>query len=88
MKNQRLIERKQELKDIAKRIKERTNRWYEPSDFRFKHIAYCMARGRSYKEIENKVHNHNIISDYKWQEINKDIDYLREGFNEDVRISA
>lgn len=88
MKNQRLLERKEELKQIAQRIKTRTNRWFEPTEFRFKHIAYCMARGRDYLQIEQKVHEHNIISEYKWKEINKDIEFLKEGWNEDVCVSA
>ena len=28
---------------------------YESDTFRYKHVAYCMARGRKYEEIEPKV---------------------------------
>ena len=83
MKNQRLAERKEELKDLALYIK-KNKPTYKSEAFRFLHIAYCMARGRDYLEIEQKTHEHNKISEYKWKQINSDIAYLREGFNEDV----
>lgn len=83
MKNQRLAERKQELKELAAYIK-RNKPTYKSEEFRFKHIAYCMARGKEYNQIEQKTHEHNKISDWKWESINKDIAYLKEGFNEDV----
>jgi len=92
MKNQRLLERKLELKELTKKIREDKRAHGSPSmysdSFRYSHIAYCMARGRSYEQIENKVHEHNVISDWRWESINKDIEYLREGFNEDVCVSA
>jgi hypothetical protein len=84
MKNLKLAERKQELKDLTVQIKK--NKPTHLSEiFRFRHIAYCMVRGRTYEQIEQKTHEHNIISDYRWQIINKDINELKEGFNEDVR---
>jgi hypothetical protein len=83
MKNLKLAERKQELKDLTLQIK-KNKPTYLSEVFRFKHIAYCMARGRTYEQIEQKTHEHNVISDYRWQAINKDIAELKEGFNEDV----
>ena len=89
MKNQRLAERKQELKELTLDIrKAKPYSDYLSHQFRYKHIAYCMARGRSYEQIESKVHEHNIISKYDWERINSDIDYLKEGFCEDVCASA
>ena len=88
MKNLKLVERKQELKELAAFIKRNKPCSWKSEEFRFKHLAYCMAKGREYLEIEQKVHEHNIISDYRWESINQDIANLREGFNEDVYISA
>ncbi len=93
MKNQRLLERKQELKKLAKDGREYRRRngcgWTPYSDkARFKHIAYCIARGRKYLEIERKTREDNFICEYKWEIINKDIAELQEGSNEDVYISA
>jgi hypothetical protein len=93
MKNQRLQERKEELKQLAldgrKFRRENGCGWTPYSDqARYKHIAYCMARGRDYLEIENKVHDCNKISSWRWETINKDIEYLKEGFDEDVCASA
>lgn len=89
MKNQRLAERKQELKEIALDIREDKRKYGWPAcrseEYRFKHIAYCMARGRKYEEIERKTHEHKKISKYQWEKLNSDISYLQEGFNEDVR---
>jgi hypothetical protein len=83
MKNLRLAERKQELKDLTVQIKK--NKPTHLSEiFRFRHIAYCMARGRTYEQIEQKTHEHNIISEFRWASINKDIADLKEGFNENV----
>lgn len=82
MKNQRLVERKQTLKELARGSKK------DSYCYRHQHIAYCMARGRKYLEIENKVHDHNILSKWEWERLNEDIAYLKEGFNEDVHISA
>ena len=87
MKNQRLIQRKEELKELASYIK-KNKPTHKSEEFRFKHIAYCMARGRSYEQIENKVHEHNIISKYRWEIINKDIEFLSEGFCEDVHSDS
>ena len=93
MKNQRLAERKQELKELALKGRAERKEWGSgPTSYsesaRFKHIAYCMARGKDYLQIEQKVHEHNEISDWKWETIDKDIAFLKEGFNEDVCISA
>lgn len=93
MKNQRLFERKQELKELTlKGRAERKEYGSGPTSYsesaRFKHIAYCMARGRSYEQIELYTHPHNRISDYRWESINKDIEFLKGGFSEDVCVSA
>ena len=94
MKNQRLAERKQQLKELAAQIKQdkidfgRGSTQWESEMFRFQHIAYCMARGRSYEQIEQKTHEHNKISKYRWESINNDIAYLKEGFNEDVHTGS
>lgn len=80
MKNLKLATRKQELKELAAYIK--ANKPTHLSEtFRFKHIAYCMARGRSYEQIEQKTHDHNAIPEWRWQSIKKDIAELQEGFN-------
>jgi len=93
MKNTRLFNRKQEIKQLAldgRAYRSKNGCGWTPyqEEARFKHIAYCMAKGRDYKQIELKVHEHNIISEYEWEAINKDIEFLKEGFNEDVCISA
>ncbi len=93
MKNLKLHERKQELKQLtfdgrAYRCKNGSGWTPYTDEARYKHIAYCMAKGRTYEQIEQKVHDHNIISDWKWESINKDIARLQEGFNEDVCTSA
>jgi hypothetical protein len=93
MKNKRLQERKDELKSLA--LQGRNYRknfgcgWTPYTDeARYKHIAYCMARGKEYKQIEQKVSDEKFISPYTWERIYEDIAYLKEGFNEDVRVSA
>lgn len=93
MKNQRLFERKQELKELTlKGRAERKEYGSGPTSYsetaRFKHIAYCMAKGRKYEQIEQKTHEHNKISKYRWESIEKDIAFLKEGFNEDVHLGA
>jgi hypothetical protein len=93
MKNTRILERKEELKQLAKQIREVKRefgygQWSESERYRFLHIAYCMARGRSYEQIEQKTHEHNKICKYRWEKINEDIAYLKEGWNEDVCASA
>ena len=93
MRNQRLLERKLELKELT--LKGRAYRQENGSGdtpyteiARFKHIAYCMAKGTPYEEIELKTHRHNKISEYQWETINKDRGYLQGGFDEDVYLSA
>lgn len=84
MKNLKLAERKQDLKDLAAYIKQ-NKPTYSSEEFRFKHIAYCMARGRKYEEIEQKTHEHKVISEFRWIAINKDIADLQAGFvNEQI----
>ena len=93
MKNQRLLERKQELKQLTLDGRAYRKKWGSgctpySREARFKHIAYCMARGKKYEQIEQKVHKCNEIHEYYWKKIEADIEYLKEGFNEDVRASA
>jgi len=37
--------------------------------FRYKHVAYCMLRGREYLEIENKTRPRNEINKQKLERI-------------------
>ena len=73
--NQKLVTRKQELKELAKKIRElkeqrKPMRGYVPGlysaqeSYRYKHIAYCMARGKEYEEIEQKVSLENFIHEF------------------------
>lgn len=94
MKNLKLQERKTYLKSLAREIRElKSQRKSKPYgyvsglyssqwEYRCKHIAYCMARGRSYEEIEKSTHT--PIEQYYWDRINEDIEELRGGFSEDV----
>lgn len=43
-------------------------------DFRHKHIAYCLARGRAYEQIENKVKESN---EPDWTAINHYLEKLK-----------
>ncbi len=38
---------------------------------RIKHIAYCLLRGRTYEQIEQKVHECNVITKYQWKRIHE-----------------
>lgn len=51
--------------------------------FRTKHIAYSLARGRKYEEIE---HNVRLGNEPNWHAINKLLEVLNE--QEDVRACA
>ena len=93
MKNLKLLKRKQELKQLTLDGREYRRKngsgWTPFTDkARYDHIAYCMARGTKYLEIEQKTREDNVISKYRWEIINKDIVELKEGFNEDVHLSA
>jgi len=58
------------------------------SEFRVKHIAYCMLRGKTYEEIEPKVKDENVLSSSAWntiEEIKEEYGHYEE---EDVRLSA
>jgi hypothetical protein len=52
-------------KDLASRIKEARishDRWTKiclADEFRHRHIAYCLLRGRTLQQIENKNHQNN-----------------------------
>jgi hypothetical protein len=41
--------------------------WISVPEFRHKHIAYCLLRGRTYEQIESKVHEGN---EPNWDKIN------------------
>lgn len=41
--------------------------WKSVPLFRHKHIAYCLLRGKTYEQIENKVHEGNAPD---WDKIN------------------
>lgn len=81
MKNLLLATRKQELKELAAFIKRNKPTHHQSERFRFLHIAYCMAKGRKYEQIEQKTHDYKVISDWRWTSINKDIEELKAGFN-------
>ena len=55
---------------------------YSCSDYRHKHIAYCMARGTLYEMIERKT---DIAGPPDWQRINSLIKEVQHG--EDVRVN-
>lgn len=84
MKNLKLAERKQQLKELAEFIKKNKPCHSSSESFRFKHLAYCMARGRKYEEIEQKTRDNKVISEWQWTRINKDIDELKAGFHEEA----
>lgn len=74
-------QRKIELKELAQRIREakgnRKNANYAAAveardlgfEYRLGHIAYCMARGREYEDIELKVRPENRINSYLMEKI-------------------
>lgn len=96
----KIQERKQELKELAKEIREMKNRRgpsnngfvYGLSDsqftFRVRHIAYCLARGRSLEEIEKFTREENKLSKYALDKIEADVITLKGATHEDVHISA
>lgn len=50
--------------------------WREQGDllsatrkFRYEHVAYCLLRGRTYEQIENKVKPENEIDMYRVKQI-------------------
>ena len=45
-----------------------------PYNYRRKHIIYCLLRGRTYEQIEPKVHECNKLSKYDWEKINKAVE--------------
>lgn len=70
-----MTEKKQELKDLAKKIRaikqtrKQSSENYDPGanwkayvegrKYRHEHIAYCLVRGRTYEQIEQKVREDN-----------------------------
>ena len=70
--NTKLLVMKSELKELAKSIKTKTyTSCYARIDYRHKHIAYCLLRGRTYEQIEQKVHEHNLLKEYHWKKIHE-----------------
>ena len=86
---------KNELKTIAVEIRELKSKrkgspngvvpglGSEQQDFRIKHIAYCMFRGKSYEQIENKHRDPNDFN-HKW--CKKKADEYLEGYNKLVEV--
>lgn len=93
---------RQELKEEAKEIRRKKDTrkeckngyvqglWLDRHNFRLKHIAYCMLRGRKYEEIERnhewkkyKVNSPNQLDAHDFAKIEK----LMEVPNEDARNS-
>ena len=54
------------------------------SDFRHKHIAYCLARGKSYEQIENKTREGNEPNFDYIEKLVKEYEEKRERTNETV----
>lgn len=61
--------------DKTKTIKDRNKTAYEAyragQQFRLLHIADCMIRGRTYKQIEPRVSESNMLREYQWRKINQ-----------------
>lgn len=75
MKNTKLLKLKEELKELAKSIKNKTyTSCYTRRDYRYMHIAYCLLRGRTYEQIEQKVHDQNVLDKRAWSKINDIMD--------------
>jgi hypothetical protein len=55
---------------IDKFPKDSIGLWRSVPEFRHKHIAYCLARGKTYEQIESKVHEHNKLTEKHWEKIN------------------
>ena len=74
---------KSELKTLAKEIKAlKATRKTQPNGlvrglssdrnaYRIQHIAYCLARGRTMEQIENKVAPENALSKWDLERIDK-----------------
>lgn len=67
------IEKFNELQ--SKLFTEQPSGYMRPNDLyieyrRLFHIAYSLLKGRTYEQIENKVHEHNKLSKYQWKYIN------------------
>lgn len=73
--NTKLSIMKSELKELAAKIRKSKPYWCQESqEYRFKHIAYCMLRGRTYEQIEQKTHEQNILKEHHWIAINRIIE--------------
>lgn len=49
----------------------------EKRDLRKYHIAYGLLRGRTYEQIEQKVHDENKLTKYDWKAIDSLIEKYR-----------
>jgi hypothetical protein len=60
---QQIRELKTEFKELERNRKPREGKRREVQkakyEFRHEHIAYCMARGKSYEQVEQKVRDNN-----------------------------
>jgi hypothetical protein len=81
-----MTEKKEQLKQMANHIRTLKNErkggetsiWqcYKAGrEYRIEHIAYCLARGRTYEQIE-QPRECNRIFDFEWTKINKFRDTL------------
>ena len=82
---------KLELKDLALQIRTlKASRksmpngfvpglYFACSNYRLKHIAYCLLRGKVYEQIERKTSDEKTLSEHEWKRINAFIaDYTEE----------
>jgi hypothetical protein len=53
--------------------------------FRWEHLVYCMARGRTYEQCEPKVHDHNKLD---LAELQKAVDALKAKIAAEVSVGA
>jgi hypothetical protein len=53
--------------------------------FRWQHLIYCMARGRTYEQCEPKVHDHNKLD---LAELQKAVDILKEKIAAEVPVGT
>jgi hypothetical protein len=55
--------------------------------YRIKHIAYCLARGRTMEQIEAKVAPENVLSKWQLERIDKlikELTFVEEPKNEQI----
>lgn len=86
----KLLALKNDLKNIASEIRKQKSERCSANngfvyglaknqrDFRIKHIAYCLVRGRKMEEIEGKVREDNKLSEWELSVINKMIEIITQ----------